>query len=564
MTALNARWRLGLADVAVATAALAFLVVKYRLISSVNVNWDEFQFLSRVHEFQRGELATAFQTFHVHVFQWLVGVPGTEVDQIVAGRHVVYVLRLASVILVFLLGSRLASRSGALVAVLGTLTFSYLVRHGEAFRADPVIAFLILLAATLLVWKMDSVTAVLVAGVAVALAASISIKTALFGPTLLCVLALMCWSVEADTRRRRVRHAFAFAITAAFAYGILYVTHAAVSSASSGEVLHRAALTGSGMLGNAQTGILMRTLRWDWPFWILCAAGVGVAIFDVFRDRDNSRRRVRALLLLSLLLPLISLDLYRNTFQYFYAMIVPVAALAVAYAIARVEHVAGPRWHAAVVLVPALALSARGAEALRAVGSDENEAQRAILTAVHTIFPEPVPYLDRCGMVSSFPSANIFMSTYVTRAYRRRGVPVMPEIVASRQPKFLLANVMGLELDRPWAAMMASGHRLLREDFEFLQNNFVHHWGPIWVPGKRMTLRDGVPARVSIVVGGTYTVESAASVSIDGTSYAPGAVVQLPAATHVVRGRGTLTLRSGARLSYPAVTLPVQPLFMPL
>lgn len=564
MKALHARWRVGLADLVVAAAALAFLAVKYRLISSVNVNWDEFLFLSRVHEFQRGELSTAFQTFHVHLFQWLVGVRGTEVDQIIAGRYVVYVLRLASVVLVFLLASRLASRSGALVAALGTLTFSFLVRHGEAFRADPMIAFLFLLAATLLVWNMDSVPAVLGAAVAVALAASISIKTAIFGPTLVCVLAVMCWSVEADARRRRVRHAFAFAITAAFAYGIFYVAHAAATSAPAAEVLQRAAATGGGMLGNAQMGIFARTLRWDWPFWVLCGVGAAVAVVDVFRYRDNSAPRVRALLLLSLLLPLVSLDLYRNTFQYFYAMIVPVAALAAAYAIARAEHSAG-RWrHAIVVLVPALGLSVRGSEVLRTIGPDESEAQRAVLTAVHTIFPEPVSYLDRCGMVSSFPSANMFMSTYVTGAYRRRGVAVMPGIVATRQPRFLLANVLGLELDKPWPALMASGHRLLREDFEFLQNNFVHHWGPIWVPGKRIMLREGIPVRVSIVVGGPYTVESEASVSIDGTGYAPNAVVQLAPGTHAVGGSGTLTLRSGARLPYPAVTLPVQPLFAPL
>ena len=567
MSARITRWGIGLPDLAVAAAALAFLVVKFRLIPTLNVNWDEFLFLSRVHEFQRGDLGTAFQTFHVHLFGWLVALRDTEVDQVVAGRYAVYALRAASVVLVFLLASRLASPPAALVAVLGMLTFSFLLRHGEAFRADPLIAFLFLLAATLLVWNIESVTAVLIAGVAVALAMSISVKTAFFAPTLACLLGITWWNGgtgESGARQRRLRGAVVFAVTVVVSYAICYLAHAAATSAPPTEVVQRAAASGGGMLGNAQAQVFTRTLRWDWPFWILCAAGAVIAVFDAVRSRDNPPRRVRALLLLSLLLPLLSLDLYRNTFPYFYATLVPPAALAVSYTIARVRDVTGPRWHALVVLPPAVALSLRGAQFVRAIGSDETEAQRAVLTAVHTIFPEPVPYLDRCGMVASFPSANMFMSTYVTAAYRRVGVSLMPGIVATRQPRFLVANVLALELDKPWSMVSASGHRLLREDFEFLRNNFVHHWGPIWVPGKRVVLRRGADVPVTIVVAGAYTVESEAPVRIDGTSVAPDEVVELAAGTHRVAGSGTLTLRSGARLRYPATPLPTQGLFLPL
>src|SRR5688500_164057 len=564
MSARIARWGIALPDLVVAAAALAFLVIKYRLIPSLNVMWDEFQFLARVHEFQRGDLSTAFQTFHVHLFGWLATIRDTEVDQVVAGRYMVYALRLASVILVFLLAARLMSRSAALVAVLGMLTFSYLLRHGESFRADPLIAFLFLLAATLLVWKIESATAVVIAGVAVALAFSISVKAAIFGPTLLCLLALMWWSGEPGARRRRLRGAVLFAATAILAYAISYLAHAAATSSSPAEVVQRAAASGGGMLGNAQADVFARTVRWDWPFWILCVIGAGIAAVDAVRSRHDQPRRVRALLVMSLLLPLLSLDVYRNTFPYFYATLVPLAALAGAYAVARVEDATGPRWHALVVLLPTLALSMRGVQFVRGIGPDETEAQRAVLTAVHSIFPEPVPYLDRCGMVSSFPGANIFMSTYVTAAYRRGGVSLMPGIVATRQPRFLVANVPALELDKPWAHVSSSRHRLLREDFEFLQSNFVHHWGPIWVPGKRMTLRAGAVVPVTIVVAGEYTVESEAPVRIDGIGVAPNQVVELAAGTHHVVGTGALTLRSGARLPSPATPLPAQGLFLPL
>jgi hypothetical protein len=564
MSARIARWGIALPDLVVAAAVLAFLVVKYRLIPSLNVHWDEFQFLSRIHEFQRGDLNTAFQTFHVHLFGWLATVRDTEVDQVVAGRYVMYALRVASVILVFLLAARLASRSAALVAVLGMLTFSFLLRHGESFRADPLIVFLFLLAATLLVWRIESAAAVVIAGMAVALAFSISVKAAIFAPTLVCLLALMWWSGDPGARHRRLRGVVLFATTAVTAYAICYLAHAAATSSSPAEVVQRAAASGGGMFGNAQTHVFTRTVRWDWPFWLLCAVGGAIAAVDAVRSRHDPPRRFRALLVMSLLLPLISLDVYRNTYPYFYATLVPLAALAGAYAVARVKDVTGPRWHALVVLSPAVALSMRGAQFVGAIGPDETRGQRAVLTAVHAMFPEPVPYLDRCGMVSSFPGANMFMSTYVTAAYRRGGKALMPRIVATRQPRFLVANVMALELDKPWTTVSASGHRLLQEDFEFLQSNFVHHWGPIWVPGKRLSLREGTDVQVTIVIAGAYTVESGAPVRIDGTSVAPNQVVELAAGTHRIAGTGAVTLRSGARLPYPSTPLPAQGLFLPL
>jgi hypothetical protein len=62
----------------------------------ININWDEFRFLSRIYELDRGELGSAFQTFHVELFRWLLGTPGNEADQVIAGRTFAFALRPAS------------------------------------------------------------------------------------------------------------------------------------------------------------------------------------------------------------------------------------------------------------------------------------------------------------------------------------------------------------------------------------------------------------------------------------------------------------------------------------
>ena len=179
------------------------------------------------------------------------------------------------------------------------------------------------------------------------------------------------------------------------------------------------------------------------------------------------------------------------------------------------------------------------------------EPQRRLVEGVHAIFPEPVPYLDRCGMISSFPRARVFMSTYILQRYRERGVPAMARIVAEDQPRFLLANVSGLALEQPWDTVQTYERRLLKEDFEFLQNNFVHHWGAIWVPGKRLTLSGSAGTPFLIAVAGPYTVESERAFTIDGVLTHHDDVIQLGAGDHVATGTGSVTLRYGARLPRP-------------
>lgn len=64
--------------VAVAPVLLMFgillaVAANFLLAARQNINWDEFNYLTLVHTYLRGELATRLQTFHVHLFTWLPG-----------------------------------------------------------------------------------------------------------------------------------------------------------------------------------------------------------------------------------------------------------------------------------------------------------------------------------------------------------------------------------------------------------------------------------------------------------------------------------------------------------
>lgn len=542
-----------------AVCCLALLGVKLALLWRINVNWDEFLYLSKVYAYQRGALTTAFQTFHVHLFGWLTALPGNEVDQVLAGRLAAFVLRIGTTTCVFLVALRLYGRTGAWFAALASLSFSYLLRHGESFRGDPIIAFLFIAAVALLVLRPGSRAVTLGAAVLYATALLVSVKALVYAPALAVVLAV---AAVRPTQRAAVA---LFGAGLVAAYAALYLLHTTAVAPVDASIAARTAAAGAAMWLDPRFEVLRETLRADWVFWTLFTAGLAAAMVAAIRSSDK-----HAWVLIGLQLPLVSLLLYRNTYPYFFVVLTPVAALACGYAAARIIAAGTGRRRVAGAFVASLAagLTMQATLSASVYADDMVSAQRAVLAAVHRMFPEPVPYIDRGGMVASFPRIGPFMSTSVLDRYRARGRPVFAALVREHAPAFLLANVAGLELHLAWEEMRESPHRLLRADFEFLQRNFIHHWGPVWVPGRTVDLIAlGGAVDVELPVSGEYTLEASGAVLVDGTRTDPGDSVYLAAGRHTIEAASavaTVTLRLGRHVQVPTHAPPSQPLFISL
>src|SRR5678815_1248858 len=76
------------------TAGLTLMLSIYKVLltRSLNINWDEFYFLSHVYALKRNELTFVLQSAYTHLFTWLTRLPGSEIDQISAGRLVMVLL----------------------------------------------------------------------------------------------------------------------------------------------------------------------------------------------------------------------------------------------------------------------------------------------------------------------------------------------------------------------------------------------------------------------------------------------------------------------------------------
>jgi len=554
---------------------LTSLVLAHRLVHGLNANWDEFLRLATVHELLRGEPIRFFHDAYAHLFAWLGHIDGHELEQIVAARHAMLGLHVLTLVGLFSVARRFASRWAALGAVAAFLGLGYVAEHGAAFRHDPMMAVFLVGALALILRVPPSAWSGALAGAALGAAVVVTVKAALFLPAFAALLLL-------DPRvRSRPRCSVTAALTAALAlagvvaaaWGLhLVLVEGPVRPPEGGGgdgVGSRAADLFAGFLVPER---LMPRRAYALRFVLENTLAVGLAALGAGRLgllalRAPAARRLEAALALALGLPLLCLLVYRNAFPYFF---VPLSAFAVHWVAIGLDGAAaalGRRRPAAargIALVVAAALALLPILARVGEAGEQQARQRALLDAAHAIFPEPVRYLDRCGMVSSFPKTGFFMSSLGMERYHEGQNEALAPRLRDRPAAFVLANHPGLL--RALAGFPKDLDPLLRlkdEDARYLRENYVHHWDLLFVAGKRLAVDAGETRAFRVPLPGLYTLEASGAVAIDGRHLEPGEARRLGTGRHVLRSPEAreVVLRFGERLPWPAEDPPNVPVF---
>lgn len=533
-----------------------------------NINWDEFYYLSFVHLYRNGLLSGLLQKFHVHLFEWLPLVSENEMHQIFAARASLWLLSIVSGWMIYGIARRFCSKEAALLSVLFYFGFSYVVDHGQSFRSDPICAFLFLASLSLLLGADRSRYHMPLSAVFMAVAMMVSIKSVFYLGTIGTIF-LGLFLVDSE-RRAILKQALVFAVAFSGSLVVLYLAH---GHALAGDSPSNAAT----FIRNAGTKTLLSTpflpratyilnaLSQNGIVWLFVSLGLVKAGHGLFKGPD----RRAAVVLVSFAVPLLSLLFYRNAFPYFYVFLMP--AVVILGGVFADVLIANFRRSRSPVLL--LALGGTAAMIFGSVLGDyvrrlpnQTAAQAETIALVHRMFPEPVPYIDRNSMISSYPKVGFFMSTWGMEGYWAANAPVMEDLIRREQPLFMIANSCGLEIDRPWAEYQElCPYLLLHDDFETLRANFVHHWGVIYVAGKMFELRGpSDPERFEILIPGIYTVAADAAVSIDGVTYRPGDQVRLDQAVHTIAATEAATrtvLRWGVNLDKPDHEPSAQPIY---
>jgi hypothetical protein len=495
-----------------AAACCAFMATKIWLVYRLNINWDEFNFLSHVFESTRGDLRLLLQGSFVHAFTWLAKVDGNEIDMILAGRIVMVALLAITAFLLWRLASRWVTTPIALIAATCYLSTLPVLTHGASFRYDSLLAPLLMASILWAASSGESQRNLLTAAIAFGLGVALSIKMLLFVPLLTATILLR---TERSPNWAASRSALGLA------------TFAAVAIVTAVTVLFAHSLT---LAADAHTAggfarVSMRTMLLDVPWfprldvfertwqadpvvWVLIAAGAACAAVQ-------PRYRAACTCGLSLL-PIV---FYRNAWPYFYAVMLAPACVLAAVAIDTMFRSLADKGHARAATLLVLgtggALLARGAVHVVGLSTDLQSAQRATVEAVHEIFAEPVPYLDHSGMISSFPKANFFMSSWAMERYRAAGIGFMEGAIAQDQPNFLLRNRTPLDLGAAGARM------LLERDRELIEKYYLPYWGLVHVAGARIDQTAG-ESLVDLPFPGRYRLESTQPFIVEGMRRDPG------------------------------------------
>ncbi|TQE97103.1 MAG: glycosyltransferase family 39 protein [Spiribacter salinus] len=541
-----------------------------------NINWDEFNFLAGVYAVQQGREIPGLNDFHTLLYAWLTALPGSEVDQIIVARVVQLAFFAGAMALLFLLARKFLSRSVALIVVVLCITYTDLIRHGVSFRFDTLCLFFSLLAAYLFYTGKGTLSSGL-AGLALAVSTLVSVKS-IFYVIPLGILGLYLIGVRPPAAKQAGRLAVLIMTTGVFFLQVFFWRSSsgappspdvAGASATALESLSRAGtkmfLT-EGLLPKAD--YLARGIAQNAGHWLLIAAGLATALAMTVSGGAKRHHAVTALILS---LPLASILIYRNSFAYFYVYVLPPAMLAAGMALETARLTAnrystrtGPLLLLAAITAPLITAS----QFLLLESRQGTENQRGIVSAAHRIFPEETPYIGPHGLISSFPKHGFFMSTWGMDRYHRRGEPIFEQILEDHQPKFLLRTHPALAAVSGKPLTSENLHaRLLPKDQQVLRENFIHHWGPISVAGKRIELeRTGEKTLFNLLVPGQYTVEAKQPVSINGQTVIPRDTIELSVGTHAASANavavppGLITLRWGDNLPVPAQSPPSGPL----
>lgn len=529
----------------VAAIALSF-IAQIWLAFTRQINWDEFWFLTRIYRYSHGVMKAEMQTAYVHGFTWLTHVSDNVIGQIVTARVLMLGFEAGTFWLIYKAARRFVSREAALLGLFSYASLNYVLIHGAAFRADPIATFFLMAGVVLFLAPELTWASAILGALAVALSGLVTIKAAFYLPI---IGAILLWRYLQSKERR--------------AYAIRLGTAIAVSGISFAlaYALHRASLAhahtdyADAASGIAESAFAAGVFASTWPFMsqaILANpatfASIALGLRHCAGEAMHAQTRARALVLISFAFPFATLFFYRNSYPYYYTFALAPAAVIAAFAFERMSHL----WERAVwALVCCVFL------ALQIPGAIEpgQAAQRATLAAIQKIFPTPVPYIDRCGMVSDYPHIGFFMSTWGMQAYNARGIPVLRKaIMSDAPPLFVVVNTPILQdAFAPGTQDIAPQFRLSAQGARALRENYIHHWGAIWVAGKDLG-EIGPSRKFPIVIAGRYTIESSAAVLIDHVRHAPSSTVLLARGNHEIESAAPqrVILRYGDHLYRPS------------
>jgi hypothetical protein len=538
-------------------AILLCLVMQFFLALRFEINEDEFYNMNMGYEFLRGDVNNPIQTLMFRITSWLTTIQGNEIDQIIAGRMIAFGAAIVTSIFIYKTSRRYFGIQASLFALLAFFGFNFVFRHLSAFRSDALVTMCLMAVLWIVSDPNQSWRKVVTVGVLIGMAFSLALKSIFYMP-IIAIFLLGRW-ITSNWSLQAFLYGLSMFVTAILTYALIFILHDTTSFRISDGTSYLQKISGNSLQNDGQP--FMRTmfvssLLRSFTGWGLLFLGFMVTLFQFFKGHD--RPKFETIALLSFIIPVTSIIYYYHAYPYFYPFMLAPAVVFIAAAMDR--FFVDKKSDVFFILICIYSLIPIGIFARSMF--QNNDAQRTTIEAVRTIFPTSVPVIDCCGMISSFDRVNetgLFINPDIFGhlKYIEAGTPIITEIIKNHKPQLILANAISLDMEQEYNADFP--YHLLPKDDKTIRDNYVKFWGPIYVPGKKIT-RDGP---FEILLAGTYTYYGRAGARIDGIEVGNGQVMTFSRGKHEVSGleNKTIQLVWGDNLQKPDLPEPTKSFF---
>ena len=499
----------------VLVAACLIVTLQINLVFAKSINWDEFFYFSEIQQLNDGLLTQSLQTFHTRLFGVLRQLPLDPVGQLLTGRVFMLACELVAGYALYGIARRFVENRVAALCALTYLSAGYVFLHGFAFRADPLATALLMMALLCLLRRDFNWQTVTIISVILGLASAITIKVVFYAPAFAGVAWLRWDEAERDNRRAISLASAAMIVGSAAVFAGLVLAHRTgidTSSQRNG--------TAASALDTVFAAGLVPQANYLWQQILLAPhAAMLILAAPLFWGRFKNSERVA---LVGFVLPLMTIAFYRNSYPYYFVFVLAPAMVTVGPALNRLLGYIGYWPYIAILSANALVLNL--VEPRQVLAN-----QRSLVAGVHQIFPRPVAHFGFSGMIGDFPRPlSILVSGWGLQSYRSGEQPTLIELANERPIPLLIVNhpvIVAAVENRP------SAESLLPADAKMLRENYLQHWGIVWVAGKRIPKGTGTTA-TEFIVPGTYTVEGG-NIRIDSNALSAGEVVYISRGKHV-------------------------------
>ena len=526
---------------------IAFVLVSQVFMLFIfEFNWDEFLLLDWVYDWSEGKIILPLQTIYLRFFVFLQHIPQNEIYQIIIARCIMFCCFLITSYFIFSIAKRYFSIKAALLCVLTYISFSFVFRHGVSFRMDTMVTTLLMFVVWCLLRPNPLKRHHIFAGLAFGFAGMVTIKSIFYAPTIAGIL-LIHWAYS-RWNSKAFFEGLSVGVISLITFGVLYLWHSASLNDGISGTSYIGSIASGSLIDHGffpQINIFAKSIIENMFFWMFFAAGCLICLKNIISKNEETEKSLKVL---SLALPLLSLSFYLHSYNYYYSFLIAPASILIAPAYDKLMSSKFNHKFPLLLLLLAIPFLSILWQSI----IQNNSYQKQTVEMVHQIFPEPTSFIDRTGMISSFDQEGFFMAGWQMREYYRANTPIMNDILVKTSPEFIVANVEGLDLDALGEG--PADRRLLAEDEATLKNNYIHHWGKIYVPGKRVML-DGDSLQTEIILDGTYTVETDKPVLINGKIYKNRQTLELSKGMHDISADQAteVTLRWGDNLFMPEV-----------